>query len=471
MLILQTMELYWHKNMATRQFSDLSQYRRNVDNAQKSVNVLDSLIQGAQQGLQLQRLPQSLQDQNLAQQLQNAINLQKLQDLQNPERALARRIEQELTVKAALNPNSGIVRADPSLVGETIAQPGALTQEQQASLTPQSGVTNPLPSAPAVGASETPISAFGIQTGLNINPAIPEQAEEDKLDRQIQLANARKKGATIPTLQFRTVGNTLIGVDPISGEEKTRIALDPKKQVRQTKQGLFEYDPANPSEGRIIPGTQPPEKDLGLTPSQRISAKREIRSTYDELPAKLDYFGKGQVPGSNQLKTRLDAILKPVNSDYSKLNPQAKQTFVFAINKLRDPTSATLLAEAEQIASKSGLGDRFRAWVSGYKEGDPLPDQVAKDIYTVISQVADTHRENLINSLIPIIDDADSIDVKLTSLGVPKDIQDEAEKRRNSIDLSEVNAPTAPSITSQQEYDALPSGSLYMEDGVQYRKP
>lgn len=456
--------------MATRQFADLSPYRRNLQAAQGTANVLDSLIQGAQQGLQLQRLPQTLQDQGLARDLQNAINLQKLQDLQNPERALAREIEKQLTIKAALNPNSGIVRADPTLIGETIAQPGAITVEEQAALPMTVTPQTVLPTAIPRGAPETPVSAFGIQTGLNINPEIPQQAEEDKLNRQIQLANARKKGAVTPSLQFRTIGNTLIGVDPVSGEEKTRIALDPKKQVRQTKQGLFEYDPANPSEGRIIPGTQPAEKDSGLTPSQKISAKREIRSTYDELPAKLDYFGKGQVPGSNQLKTRLDAILRPVNGDYTKLNPQAKQTFVFAINKLRDPTSATLLAEADQIASKSGLGDRFNAWISKYKEGDSLPDQVAKDIYQVISQVADTHRENLINSLIPIIDDAESIDVKLTSLGVPKDIQDEAEKRRNSLgDISPSTA--APNITSQSEYDALPSGSLYMEDGVQYRKP
>ncbi len=120
--------------MATRQFADLSPYRRNLQAAQGTSNVLDSLIQGAQRGLQPQNLPQTLQDQGLARDLQNAINLQKLQDLQNPERALAREIEKQLTIKAALNPNSGIVRADPSLVGETIAQPGAITVEEQAAL-------------------------------------------------------------------------------------------------------------------------------------------------------------------------------------------------------------------------------------------------------------------------------------------------------------------------------------------------
>ncbi|KKK84796.1 hypothetical protein LCGC14_2779740, partial [marine sediment metagenome] len=32
-------------------------------------------------------------------------------------------------------------------------------------------------------------------------------------------------------------------------------------------------------------------------------------------------------------------------------------------------------------------------------------------------------------------------------------------------------ADTIPSVTTQEEYDALPSGAKFKEDGVTYRKP
>lgn len=413
--------------MATRRFADLSSYRRNLNDAQGTANVLDSLIQGIQGGIQLQQLPQKMEANQLAQQLQNAINAQKLQDLQNPQAALARKLEEELTLKAALNPDLGITRADPGLIGQTIANPQAVPftaagLNEALTVNP----VTPIPSA-APALPETPISAFGIQTGLNINPNIPNQAEEDKLERDIKKAMAGRRGSS--NLEFRDLGNAIVGLDPITGKEISRIAKNVNEKIQNTARGLYVYNPAEPDKGRYVEGSAPTPKSTDLTAAQRITAQREIRSTYDELPAKIDYFGKGQIPGSNQLKTRLDAVLKPVNGDFSKLNPQAKQTFVFAINKLRDPTSATLLAEASQIADRAGIGPRFNALIANWKEGDPLPDQVAKDIYDVISQVADVHRENLITELIEAKKDADELGIELTRIGVPKAIQDEVYRR------------------------------------------
>lgn len=216
--------------MATRQFADLSAYRRNVNNAQAGANLLDSLIQGVQGGIQLQQLPGKLQENQIAQQLQNAINLQKLQDLQNPQAALARRLEQELTLKGALNSDLGIVRAQPGLVGQTITTPGALTAQQMASLPTQDQMENqataaqialssgqPVPeqlSLPSVapGLPETPISAFGIQTGLNVNPNIPIQAKDRKLNDQIAAMNARAASSGTPIRYERGLNDELIAV-------------------------------------------------------------------------------------------------------------------------------------------------------------------------------------------------------------------------------------------------------------------
>lgn len=306
--------------MATRQFADLSSYRRGVDSAKATGNALDSLLQGFQSGVQLQQLPQRMQAEELALQLQNAINARKLQDLQNPEAALARKLEQELTLKGALNPNLGIVRAPTGLEGQTIATPGALTQEQQSildagtrpdgslkgigflgsqSMTDGSGRSmtelsigvpingreteiptlvptlsqeeinylragnaptpqivqkaaahaqdrinrglspfNDTPQIPSVspGAPETPISVFGRQLGLNINPNIPEQAAEDKLQRDIRLANARLR-TTNPALKGQFIpdgfGGMIFAQAPttIGGEVTTTRVTTPEGEA------------------------------------------------------------------------------------------------------------------------------------------------------------------------------------------------------------------------------------------------
>lgn len=164
-----------------------------------------------------------------------------------------------------------------------------------------------------------------------------------------------------------------------------------------------------------------------LTAGQKITAKREIRSVYDELPAKIDYFGKGQIRGSHGLKSDLDAILAPVNGDFNKLSPQGLAAFVFRMNKSNDPTSATLLAEAQQIANRTGIGDRVSTAIEKFTSGKDTSPEVARDIYNIISQVESMHRKRFIESVKPLKEDLDSIGVKFTSIGVPKDVQDEIE--------------------------------------------
>lgn len=414
---------------------------------------LDALLGGAQQGLELSQLPQKLQDQALARELQNALLQEKINNLRNPNDAFNRRLQQELALKSALNPDLGIQQAAPGLVGQTISNPGATSvTENSLDALLSANPSAPIPQA-AAGKLETPIVGVGgVQTGFTSNPNIPDQAEDEKFNRDLQKTATARRSAT--ALKFQRIGNDLVGLDPVTGKEVSRMTVDPYKKIMNTSKGLWVYDPENPSDGEYVPGSE--KEDSGITPSQRLSNKRELRLTYQELPSKNDYFGRGQIPGSYQLKTRLDAVLKPVNGDFSKLNPQAKQTFVFAINKLRDPTSATLLAEAKQIADKAGIGDRFSSFIANWKEGDPLPDQVAKDIYEVISQVETAHKDALVNDLVQAKEDADELGVKLASIGVPKDLQDEVEKRLLNpvVDKKETTSPVVKktSLSSNNDF-------------------
>lgn len=195
-----------------------------------------------------------------------------------------------------------------------------------------------------------------------------------------------------------------------------------------------------------------------MKPSEKISATKDIRQAHDELQSKLLFFGKGQVPGAYGIKRKLDAVLQPVNFDFSKLNAQAKQSFVFAANKLRDPTSATLLTEAKQIADKAGVLDRFNAFVAGFKEGDPLPDNVAKDIYQVITQTHDLLKSDYLEDLPYFQQKLKILGEPLEAIGVPVSFSKELEKTGQQISGQVISPVATPGINSNAPSPVIPPG-------------
>lgn len=259
--------------MATRTFADLSPYRRAVSNAQAGTNLLDSLIQGVQGGINLAQLPQQLQNQQLAQQLQNALTVQKLQDLQNPQAALARKLEEELTMRGALNPDLGIQRAPAGLTGETIFNPGAITPAQQATLTP---ATTVIPTAPAA-LTETPISAFGIQTGLNTNPNIPLQAAEDKLNRQISLLNARPVNRSLTKEGY--------AFNPRTGEiEQVILPTDPNSGLQTERRSQAEADAkAKTDAAQVLSDSKGAQRKDLQEDSQKFTAEENEKNRTNRL--------------------------------------------------------------------------------------------------------------------------------------------------------------------------------------------
>lgn len=147
-------------------FVDLTPYRQGLGGP--AVNPLESLVQGFTQGQAIRNLPETLQtqrqmqlEQELTRRLNNAIMQQKLIDLQNPQAALAREVQKSLAISSA-NPASGVVAMPAGLEGEVIAQPGALTADQQLAL--EAGGAAPTV-APA-GVPIRPVSLEGVPTGF-----------------------------------------------------------------------------------------------------------------------------------------------------------------------------------------------------------------------------------------------------------------------------------------------------------------
>lgn len=236
--------------MATRQFADLSSYRRSADARRNNpITALDSLISGAQQGLQLSRLPQQLQDQELARQLQNALMTQKLQDLQDPQAALARELQKLAVKEAVTNPNSGIIQSP--IPGEVIATPQPINQTSQSlNALLQANPNAPIPSA-APTLPITPIGAGTVQTGLSIDQNVPLEAEARTLENKIALANARPYNRIL------------------------------------TKEG-YVFDPRNPG---LTQAFLPTDPNLGLEDRRKTEADEAAKAKTDAAKAIADSKG------------------------------------------------------------------------------------------------------------------------------------------------------------------------------------
>lgn len=333
-----------------------------------------------------------------------------------------------------------------------------------------------------------PLTALiqGFQGGVDI-ARFPQKLEQEALNQQLATAINQAKLQQLQQPEIITADGNVFIRDPSSPNGIRSIFTRPTttRSPFTQQQVVSLTDPTDvrfaiPSEtGQPPPGFQfAKAMEAPLKPTERLQALKFVRDVYDESPTKTAYFGRGQLPGSDEIKARLDAVLKPVNGDFTKLNAQAKDSFLFAMNNLRDPRSATLLAESNQIAERMGLGDRFKTYVTGLESGARVSPQVAKEIYEVISQTHAFQENRLINDLIERRGDLQDLGKDLKDIGVPKSLAEKVNLRISGAQPSPSNInpsaqPSAPTlIRTKQEFDALPSGSVYTrENGKSYRKP
>lgn len=196
-------------------FADLSSYRRLVDaqkakNAEGLNNLIQNYIEGAQQGNVMVNLPEILQQQNEARRnkaLSDQIALQlqglQLENARNPTAALDLALRSKLAQETS-TPGTGIVVSPAGLESEIIAQPGAITPEQQVALQARdiaataAGIPVTLPTAE----SGTPIVPV---TGVSGRPTGYSQDLGKAIAESIALSRA--KGAnTADIAQQRLLG-------------------------------------------------------------------------------------------------------------------------------------------------------------------------------------------------------------------------------------------------------------------------
>lgn len=352
--------------MATRQFVNLNPYEAaQLNRRANAVSPIDAALQSLQQGMQLQQLPQTLQDQALQRQLNNALLSQKLSDLQNPNAALARKLTEELTLKGALNPNLGIAPAPAGTLGQTIANPGAITPEQQASLLTQDPIDFVQPTAP-MGLPETPIAPFGIQTGLNINPNVPLQTEARALHGKIDLINARPANAILTKDGYifdpraRTVSDAPINGSNLADQRRDDVASQDQAKMDRLNAQIASQERIL---GRKLTAQELEAEKDRLLKSSEGEKDRESRETIANKRAKLAAAADAPKYQAERQKRVLDSVAdlkKDVGYDtvgfadwFKAIPTTASRNFAGRLKTLKGAIAFGELA-AMREASKTG---------------------------------------------------------------------------------------------------------------------
>lgn len=290
---------------------------------------------------------------------------------------------------------------------------------------------------------------------------LPQQIKQEALNQQLSTAINQAKLQQLQQPEIITADGNVFIRDPSSPNGIRSIFTRPTttRSPFTQQQVVSLTDPSDvrfalpdesgrpPAGYQFAKGMEAPPK-----PIDKLQAKKFIRDVYEDTSTKIAYFGKGELPGSYEIKNRLDAVLKGSGGDFNKLNPQAKSMFIFAMNNLKDPRSATLLQEANQIAQRMGLADRFGAYVQNLKTGDNVSPQIAKEIYDVISQTKDFQENIIVEDLINRKAELEAIGSKLTEIGVPKFMVDKVSARERQLQSgaqpppSNINPSAQPTV-------------------------
>lgn len=435
------------------------------------VNPLESLIQGFQAGQQL--TPAAIQQRNLSNQL--ALQLQQIQlqraqqeayDYFHPEEKNMRTLRATLSGETR-NPLSPTVRLSPLEVGITtpIALPGAITQAQQSALTTpaidEAGfpvLNQSIPRAAALGESIVPIlSDTGQPTGFadDFNKLIAGAGRQRRIENIIKPTEFNlSQGESRFRLNPETGQGEVIASVAEKGIAPKTFSLNKGEKLFDAQGKQIAENPSDAPRPTIVPsggvvldaeGNEKFKNDKPVSTSGNLQSFKIVKDVYDDSPSKNDYFGRGQLRGSSQIKSDLDAVLTPIKNNFNKLSPQGAASFLTAFNKLRDPTSATLLAEARQIADRQGLGTRFETYITSLKTGRDVSPTVAKDIYNIVSQTEAMHKSKIIEDLLERKKELDSLGRALTSIGVPKSLADEVERVEAEQSATVNQTPVTPS--------------------------
>ena len=132
---------------------------------------------------------------------------------------------------------------------------------------------------------------------------------------------------------------------------------------------------------------------------------------------------------------------------------------IFNYMKMLDPGSTVREGEFANAQNSGGVGTRIRASYNQLLNGERLVEEQRSDFFNQAQNIFDASKNR-----------ADQIQESILNIAEQEGVPREA-ILVNRGESPVINAESIPMVSSQDERDALPSGSIYVMDGIRYRKP
>lgn len=237
--------------------------------------------------------------------------------------------------------------------------------------------------------------------------------------------------------------------------------LDLPKAVSGGDSGGFEQASKKGMLGYVF------NKDTGVY-SIDPALKVQLDKQAEALAGKENLTPK-DVAGVNNKITALTSGVRGIHTAANDLvalekssSPSAQLAAIFKFMKALDPTSVVREGEQQMARETGGPADYLVGIVNQIRGEGGLPPEVFSDMVNtsriLANSAIDSAGKEVSSYLGPIEDNLTLKQVRKLRERVPSKYE---EKRREG----------ASEVTTQAEYDALPSGSVYTENGRQYRKP
>ena len=162
------------------------------------------------------------------------------------------------------------------------------------------------------------------------------------------------------------------------------------------------------------------------------------------------------------------------NVEASAQDPSAAGDLALIFNymKVLDPGSAVKEGEFATAASAGGVDERVFGLYNRILSGERLTDSQRKDFLDRATRLYDANVKKFENRTKGVVTQANKLNIPLDEIGLGQFAkQEESIPAQLNSDSSTSPSAVEPNITTQQQYDALPSGAVYLEDGKRYRKP
>ena len=199
-------------------------------------------------------------------------------------------------------------------------------------------------------------------------------------------------------------------------------------------------------------GLEHPEFNLA---QQKKADNAKTDNVKDKIFESSTKLRKEFLDQSKEYKKVRDSYTRVVGST-EEPSPAGDLSLIFNYMKMLDPGSVVRESEFATAAATGSYGDRIQAAAQKVMTGERLAPEMREDFVSKAKVLMDGMQKQHIKRA----ENYTNIAIKN---GLPVD--------EVVVDITAPEETGPQEITTQEEFNNLPQGAIYLEDGVQYRKP